>query len=60
MSPISQAQENLSKKRTTADSIRELIDAMPIVIFARAIRAAFGRTQAAKPAASSRAAHAAR
>ena len=47
-------------KRTPADNIRELIDAMPIVIFARAIRAAFGRRQAAKPAASSRAAHAAR
>jgi hypothetical protein len=47
-------------KRSTVDTIRELIDAMPIVIFARAICAAFGGKQAVRPAAGSRAAHATR
>jgi hypothetical protein len=46
-------------KRTTVDAIRDLVSAMPIVIFARAIRAAFGRARAARPAANSRATHAA-
>ena len=47
-------------KRTTSDAIRDLVSAMPIVIFARAIRAAFGRAPKARPATGSRAAHAAR
>lgn len=47
-------------KRTTADTVRELIEAMPIVIFARAIRSAFGRNKPATAGTNSRAAHAAR
>lgn len=46
-------------KRNTVQTIRDLVAAMPIVIFARAVREAFARPQAAR-ATGSRAAHAAR